>query len=236
MARPVVLITGASRGIGAAIAVEFARGIRGARLALVARTERGLDAVARRCRKLGAVAAVFPCDVASESRVAALGAAVRRRFGTVDVLVNNAGEFLAAPYDKLAAADFDRIVAANLRSVFLVCREFAPAMARRGRGDIFNMSSVAGRAAYRGGAAYCAAKFGVAGLSAVLRAELKDRGVRVCCVYPGATVSPSWRGSGVASRRMMPARDVARCFFGAWRLGRRAVVEEIVLRPQLGDV
>jgi NAD(P)-dependent dehydrogenase (short-subunit alcohol dehydrogenase family) len=236
MPAPVVLITGASRGIGAAIAIEFARGIRGVRLALVARTERRLEAVAGRCARLGAVAAAFACDVASEASVAAMGAAVRRRFGAVDILINNAGEFLAAPYDKLAVADFDRIVAVNLRSVFLVCREFAPAMARRGRGDIFNMSSVAGRAAYRGGSAYCAAKFGVAGLSSVLRDELKARGVRVCCVYPGATFSPSWRGSGVSRGRMMPARDVARCFLDACRLGRRSVVEEIVLRPQLGDV
>jgi NADP-dependent 3-hydroxy acid dehydrogenase YdfG len=98
------------------------------------------------------------------------------------------------------------------------------------------MSSIAGLAAYPNGAAYCAAKFGVTGLTRVMRAELRDKGVRVTCVHPGATVSPSWAGSGIAAERMMPAEDVARAFVDVYRLGRRTVVEEIVLRPQRGDV
>jgi NADP-dependent 3-hydroxy acid dehydrogenase YdfG len=109
-------------------------------------------------------------------------------------------------------------------------------MAARGRGDVFNMSSIAGLMAYAGGAGYCAAKFGVSGFSKVMRAELRSKGVRVCCVYPGATVSPSWDGSGVAPERMMPAEDVARAFLDVYRLSRKTVVEEIILRPQGGDV
>jgi NADP-dependent 3-hydroxy acid dehydrogenase YdfG len=120
--------------------------------------------------------------------------------------------------------------------VFLVSKAFVPGMAARGRGDVFNMSSIAGLDAYPGGAGYCAAKFGVTGLSKVMRAELKTKGVRVCCVYPGATWSPSWSGSGVAEERMMPAEDVARAFLDVYRLTRKTVVEEIVLRPQLGDL
>ena len=128
------------------------------------------------------------------------------------------------------------MIAANLRSTFLVTRALVPAMAARGRGDVFNLSSVAGLLAYPGGAGYCAAKFGVTGLSKVMRAELRGKGVRVCTVYPGATVSPAWAGSGIAPARMMPAEDVARAFLDVWRLSRRTVVEEIVLRPQGGDV
>lgn len=74
------------------------------------------------------------------------------------------------------------------------------------------------------------------GLSKVMRAELRDRGVRVCCVHPGGTLSPSWKGSGVRAARLMPAADVARAFLDVYRLTRRTVVEEIVLRPQLGDL
>jgi NAD(P)-dependent dehydrogenase (short-subunit alcohol dehydrogenase family) len=81
-----------------------------------------------------------------------------------------------------------------------------------------------------------AAKFGVTGLAKVLRAETKSAGVRVCCVYPGATWSPSWSESGVAAERMMPAEDVARAFLEVYRLSRKTVVEEIVLRPQAGDL
>lgn len=236
MSKPVVLITGASQGIGAAIARVFAREIRGVRLALVARNGRKLSGVVRACTRLGARAVAFPCDASDEPAVAALAIAVGKRFGGVDVLVNNAGKFAGAPFIEMKVADFDAMIALNLRSVFLMSRAFAPGMVERGRGDIFNMSSIAGLTAYPGGAGYSAAKFGVSGLSKVMRAELRDKGVRVCCVYPGATMSPSWEGSGVDEARMMPAADVARAFLDVYRLSRRTVVEEIVLRPQRGDV
>ncbi|MBL9213942.1 MAG: SDR family oxidoreductase [Opitutaceae bacterium] len=236
MKGPVVLVTGASQGIGAEVARLFAREVRGARLALVARNGRNLSAVARACARAGAEAEVFRCDVADAGQVEALRRAVTARFGAVDVLVNNAGRFAGGPFLRLTVADFDAQVAANLRSVFLVSRAFVPGMARRRRGDVFNLSSIAGLQAYPNGAAYCAAKFGVTGLTQVMRAELRDRGVRVCAVHPGATWTPSWHGSGFRPERMMPAGDIARAILAAYRLDRRTVVEEIVLRPQRGDV
>jgi short-subunit dehydrogenase len=233
---PVVLITGASQGIGAAIARAFASEIKGVHLALVARSSANLAGVAAECADLGALPGVFPCDVSDEEAVTALEAAVRRRFGTVDVLINNAGKYLGAPFLATSVADFDRMLSANLRSLFLVTRAFAPAMVRRRRGDIFNMGSIAGITALPGASAYSAAKFGVAGLSKSMRAEFRDKGVRVCCVHPGATVSPSWKGSGVPPKRMMPAEDVAAAFLSLYRMSRRTVVEEVILRPQLGDL
>jgi NAD(P)-dependent dehydrogenase (short-subunit alcohol dehydrogenase family) len=179
---------------------------------------------------------IFPCDVSDEAAVAEMEAAVRRRFGAVDVLINNAGKYAGSPFLSTSAAEFDRMLAANLRSLFLVSKAFAPAMVRRRRGDIFNMGSVAGITALPGAPAYVAAKFGVAGLSKAMRAEFRDKGVRVCCVHPGATVSPSWKGSGVPPDRMMPAEDVALAFLALYMMTRRTVVEEVVLRPQLGDV
>ena len=233
---PVVLVTGASQGLGAAIARAFAGEIPGVRLALVARNEKNLGVVARACVKAGATAEVFLCDVSNEDSVAQMAAAVRSRFGIVDVVVNNAGKFAGASFAKLSVHDFDEIIAANLRSAFLVTRAFLPAMLERKKGDVFFMSSIAGRQAYPNGTAYCAAKFGVAGLAQVLRAETKSSGIRVCCVYPGAAWTPSWVGSGFDEERMMPADDVARAFVDVFVLSRRTVVEEIVLRPQLGDV
>ena len=236
MKKPVIVVTGASQGIGAAIARAFARAAPGARLALVARTESGLRRTAAACEAEGARAAVLPCDVSDEASVAAMGAAVARLWGVPDVLVNNAGRFEAAPLAGTTAALLDRMLAANLRSVLLVSQVFLPGMVARGRGDIFNMGSIAALRPLEGSAAYCAAKAGVAALTGVMRAELRDKGVRVCAVHPGATFSPSWKGSGVPASRMMPAGDVARAIVDAWRLGRGTVVEEIVLRPQLGDL
>lgn len=236
MKKPVVLITGGSQGIGAAIAKVFAREVKGVRLALVARNERNLGAVARACVKLGAVAEVFACDVTDEAAVDAMNQAVTKRFGIVDVLINNAGAFTPAPFAETSVATFDAMIAGNLRSAFLVSRAFVAGMVKRGRGDVFFMSSIAGLSAYPGGAAYCAAKFGVTGLAKVLRTETKGRGVRVCCVYPGATWSPSWSGSGVKQERIMPAEDVARAFFDVYRMSPRTVIEEIVLRPAAGDL
>src|SRR5476651_553361 len=105
---PTILITGASQGIGAAIAKVFASEARGVRLALVARSEKNLRAVARACVKAGdgVTAEIFPCDVADEAAVAALAAAVTKRFGTVDVLINNAGKFAPASLLTMSVAEF----------------------------------------------------------------------------------------------------------------------------------
>ena len=233
---PLVLITGASQGIGAAIAEVFATELTGVRLALIARNEKNLRIAARACIKQGADVEIFPCDVSKEASVAAMAKAVIKHFGEVDVLINNAGKFVGAPFLQTKVADFDTQIADNLRSVFLVSQAFVPGMVKRRRGDVFNMSSISGLEAYPNGTAYGTAKFGVTGLSAVMRAELKDKGVRVCCIHPGATWTPSWSGSGVKRERIMPASDIARAVFDIYRLSRNTVVEEIVLRPQLGDL
>lgn len=235
MAKPVVVITGASQGIGASIAKVFAKELKGVRLALVARNEKKLHQTAKACTKLGAVVESFICDVSAEAPVAEMSAAVLKRFKRVDVLINNAGKFEPTDFLTMNVADLDRLWSANLRSVFLVSQAFAKGMVERGSGHIFNMSSIAGQQAYAQGAGYCAAKFGVTGLSKVMRAELMAQGVRVTTVYPGATVSPSWEGSGFDTTKMMPTQDVARAFYDIYRLSRKTVVEDIVLRPQGGD-
>ncbi len=237
MPKPVVLITGASQGIGAQIAKTFATEMgTGVRLALVARNEKNLQRIAAVCARRGAEVETFKSDVSNETSVATMAVAVNKRFKAVDVLINNAGRFLPTEFLSMSVEDFDGLLNANLRSLFLVSRAIVPGMVKRGKGDVFNMSSIAGLNAYPGGAGYCAAKFGVTGLSKVMREELKDKGVRVTTVYPGATVSPSWDGSGADPKRMMPTADVARAFYDMYRLSRSTVVEDIVLRPIGGDL
>ena len=115
---PVVVITGASQGIGSAIATVFAKELPGVRLALVARNEKNLTSVARTCAKHGAMPEVFTCDVADETSVATMANAVTKRFGAIDVLTNNAGKFFGASFLEMKLTDFDAQIAANLRSVF----------------------------------------------------------------------------------------------------------------------
>lgn len=231
-----IVITGASQGIGAAIAREFARAGRGMRLALVARNERNLARVVAACTRSGARARAFVCDVSDAAAVEATALSIEDAFGTVDVLVNNAGAFEGRPFLEETVETFDRMIAVNLRSAFLVSKAFVPAMAQRGRGHVFLMSSIAGREAYPNGTSYCAAKFGLTGLGAVMRRELREHGIRVTTLYPGATWTPSWEKSGLPPERLMPAQSIARALVEAWRLGPDAVVEDIILRPPQGDV
>jgi NAD(P)-dependent dehydrogenase (short-subunit alcohol dehydrogenase family) len=233
---PLIVITGASQGIGATIAREFARTVSGVRLALLARNEKNLRRTAAACARLSAEVRVFVCDVTDESSVARAAAAVTRAFGPADVLVNNAGAFTGRPFLEMPVAEFDALIATNLRSVFLVSKAFVPAMAKRRRGHVFNVSSIAGLDAYPNGAGYCAAKFGMTGLGKVMRRELRVSGVLVTNVHPGATWTPSWKGAGVPAARMMPAAGVARAIVNAWSLGPDTFIEDLILRPPLGDV
>jgi short-subunit dehydrogenase len=231
----VCVVTGASQGIGQAMAEAFA-GEPGARLALVARQEGRLAEVAARCRARGAEAAVYPCDVQDDVQVAETARAVLARWGAPDVLVNNAGLFRPGPLLETAAAAFREQLAVNLTSAFVVTQAFLGAMLARGRGHLFFLGSVASLRAYPGSVAYCAAKHGVLGLARVVREETKGRGLRVTTLLPGATFTPSWDGVDLPEERFMPPEDVAQAALAAYRLGPRSVVEEILLRPQLGDV
>ncbi len=230
-----VIVTGASQGIGAAICAAFAAEP-GARIALVARSEGKLAAVAERCRALGTSAEAFPCDVTDDAAVARMAEAVLERFGAPDVLVNNAGLFRPGGLLETEPAAFRQQVEVNLTSAFLVTRAFLPAMLERGRGDLFFMASVAAIRGYPGGAAYCAAKHGLLGLARVVREETKERGLRVTTLLPGATLTPSWEGTDLPEERFMPPEDIARAVVDLHRLSGRTVAEEVVLRPQLGDI
>jgi len=229
---PVVLVTGASQGIGAAIAERFSVCIPGVRLALTARSRERLDAVSEQCRRLGAQRVdTFAADLTDNAQVERMASAVHEAFGGVDVLINNAGRWRGGAAHEMSVADFMLVLQENLVSMFAVTRAFLPEMLRRGRGDIFLMSSLAGRTGLPHNAAYCAAKHGVAGFSKALRTEVAQRGIRVCCVYPGPTESPSWEGTNVDVAKLMPATDIAQVFVDAYRLSRKTMMEDVVLRP-----
>jgi short-subunit dehydrogenase len=224
-------VTGASQGIGAAIAERFASRVVGVRLALVATNIERLSGVSKKCRDLGAQAEVFATDLNDNAQVERLASEVQKKFGHVDVLINNAGRWRGGAVHEMTVSDFAQVLQDNLINMFAVTRAFLPPMLERGSGDIFLMSSTSGLIGLANNAAYCAAKHGVAGFSKALRAEVAGRGIRVCCVYPGGTESPSWEGSGVDVETLMSANDVADVFVDAFQRSRRTVLEDIVLRP-----
>ena len=231
----VVVVTGASQGIGQAIAEAFAKRD-DANIALVARTQSKLEAVAERCRAHGGEALVVPTDVTDESAVTDMADAVRAEWGPPDVLVNNAGLFTYAPLDELTLDGFREQLDVNLTGTFAVTEAFLPDMRSRGEGHLFYMGSVASVQAYPGNAGYCAAKHGVRGLARVVREETKDEGLRVTTVLPGATYTPTWDGVDLPEERFMPPEDVAQSVVDAYHLSDRTVLEELILRPQEGDV
>jgi len=234
-----IVITGASQGIGAAIAHSFASQEPDdgpTRIALAARTTDSLHTVAESVREHGAEALVCPTDVTDDDAVARMADQVLEAWGAPDVLVNNAGAFRYAPLDELTVDGFRDQIDVNLTGAFAVTQAFLPAMRERETGHLFFMASVASIQAYPGNAGYCAAKHGLRGLARVVREETKDEGLRVTTVIPGATRTPTWEGTELPDERFMAPEDVAQAVVEATGLSPRTVVEELLLRPQKGDV
>jgi len=230
----VVVVTGASQGIGRAVAERFADD--GVQIALWSRTASKLEAVADACRAQGADAMVCPCDVTDDAQVREAAASVLDAWGAPDVLVNNAGAFTPAPIDDTTPDAFRAQVDVNLNAPYVVTKAFLEPMRERGSGHLFFMGSIASVTAYPGSVAYCAAKHGLLGLARVVREETKDDGLRVTTLMPGATRTPSWDGTELPDERFMAPEDVADAVYDAYHLSPRTVVEEILLRPQEGDV
>jgi NAD(P)-dependent dehydrogenase (short-subunit alcohol dehydrogenase family) len=232
---PVVVVTGASHGIGRAIAEAFANE-RDAKLALVSRDEEKLEAVAEACANRGADTVVLPTDVTDDEAVAEMAKTVCRAWGPPDVLVNNAGLFRPGLIVETTPEVFRKQIDVNLVSAFSVTRAFLARMIERKKGHIFFSASVASIKGYPGGVGYCAGKHGLLGFARVVREETKEQGIRVTSLILGATLTPSWEGTDFPDDRFMPVEDVAEAAISAYRMTGRSVVEEILIRPQLGDI
>jgi short-subunit dehydrogenase len=154
----------------------------------------------------------------------------------VDVLINNAGQFVPGSVHDEPEGVLERLMAVNLYSAYHLTRALLPSMMRRKKGHIFNICSVASLQAYPNGGAYSITKYAMAGFSTNLREEMKKHQIKVTTVYPGAAYTDSWAGSGVDPDRIMTAADVAEMVYSASLLSPRATVEEILLRPQAGDL
>ena len=178
-----VLVTGASAGIGRATALAFASA--GAKVVLVARRPQALATVAREVRAAGAEALVAAADVAKPAEVAAAFRKAQRRFGGVDIVVNNAGVMIPAEVTGMDPADLQSMLDVNLFGALHVMQQAVKHMRGRGHGHIVNVASLAGRRGFSPLGGYCASKFALVGLTEALRTELVGERIHVSMVMPG---------------------------------------------------
>jgi short-subunit dehydrogenase len=233
-----IVITGASKGLGKAIAIAFARDGQQNNLFLCARTAGTLEQTARE------VAAAYPginvhsktCDVADKKQLKAFATWVESIAGRVDILVNNAGVYIPGNAHGEDDGALESLMEINLYSAYRLTRLFLPQMIKAKAGHIFNMCSIASINAYPNGGAYSISKFALYGFSKNLREEMKPYGIKVTHVIPGAAYTDSWSGSNVDPQRIMEANDIAVMVHAAAQLSPQACVEEIIVRPQLGDL
>jgi hypothetical protein len=183
-----VLVTGASSGIGRATALAFAAA--GSNLVLVARRAKPLAKVAAEARKLGAATLVATADVTQSDAVAACFRKAVKRFGSVDIVVNNAGVLIPAKVVDLRTADLQRMLDVNLIGALHVMQEAVKVMRAQGRGHIVNVGSLAGRRGFSPLGGYCATKFALVGLTEALRTELVGERINVSLVLPGVVDTP----------------------------------------------
>ena len=234
-AKKKILITGASRGIGKAVAEIFAAN--GFDLYLSSRNEVALykTTEALITRYPSVTLRAKPFNLASKEEAKKLGQWCLES-GVPDILVNNAGTFEPGSVHNEPEGALENQIETNLYSAYHLTRAMLPAMMKRKSGYIFNICSIASLHAYSNGGAYSISKFALYGFSKNLREEMKPYGIKVIAVLPGAVMTDSWDGFDNSDRRIMEADDVAKMIYTSTQLSPQACVEDIILRPQLGDL
>jgi short-subunit dehydrogenase len=233
---PNVVITGASRGIGRAIAEVFVKN--GAHVCICSRSETDLMQVQEQLKNLNPDVLVYfkAADFSKKSEVLAFGNFAQHCFNKVDVLVNNAGLFLGGHMHDEPDGQIEYLMQVNFLSAYYLTRSLLPSMIACRNGHIFNICSVASFMAYPNGGAYSASKFALLGFSKSLREEMKPYNIKVSAIIPGATYTQSWSETDLPQSRFMSPEDIAHMLYQIYLLSERTVVEEIVLRPMLGDI
>jgi short-subunit dehydrogenase len=230
------VITGASRGIGKALAQIFA--LNGYNLFLCSKTEANLQETMEELRTRFPAVTVqgVAFDLGKKKEAILFGEWVLGHTDAVDILINNTGTYVPGNISDEPEGALEEMLEVNLFSAYHTTRTLLPRMKAAGSGHIFTICSIASLGAYPGGGAYSISKYALLGFTKNLRHEMKDHGVKVTAILPGAVYTDSWKGSGVSEDRIMEVEDIARLIYTTSQLSPQAVVEELVVRPQLGDL
>jgi short-subunit dehydrogenase len=233
--RELVVVSGGSKGIGRALVEKFAA--QGYDIAVCSRSAADLEVLKTEIESKYKVSCFTKtADVSRKEEVLAFGSFVRKIQSPVAALVNNAGVFLQGRIISEEDGVLESQINTNLYSAYHLTRSLIDKFLERRKGYIFNICSIASIMAYPEGGSYSISKFALLGFSKSLREELKTSGVKVSSVIPGATLTDSWAGVDLPAERFIKAEDVADAIWSAFSLSDHVVVEEIVLRPQLGDI
>lgn len=234
--KKLIVVTGGTKGIGRAIIEKFSLG--DFDIATCSRNNEELENLRLTIEKSfpGKKVHALKTDMADKDQVKIFCEFVKDIGQAVEVLVNNAGYFIPGEIVNEPEGTLEQMIHAHVYSAYYTTRGLAAQMIANRRGHIFNMCSIASIKAYPNGGSYAIAKSALLGFSRCLREELKGHGIRVTAVMPGATKTASWEGVEIPDERFMKAEDVADAVFATYTLSHRSVVEEIIIRPQLGDI
>ena len=230
LAGKVALVTGSTRGIGCAIAESLAAA--GATVAVSARREKDVSETVAAMTQNGWDVLGSACDVRRYDEVTALMAYVADEASGLDILVNNAGVGIFGSIAELSPESWDQVIGTNLTGVFYCSHASLPYLKKRGGGAIINISSLAGKNAFKGGTAYNASKFGLEGLSEAMMLDLRYQNIKVAYVMPGSVATEfAGRGSGDGDDWRLSSEDVAEVVMGILAQDHRALASRVELRP-----
>ena len=229
-----IVVTGGTKGIGRAIIQKFAS--EGFEVITCSRNAKDLEGLKEAIEKQNNVNVYTSVVDVSKKKDIQDFAEFALSKGPIDVLVNNAGVFIPGMVHEEEDGMLEMMMETNLYSAYHLTRRIVPGMKNAKQGHIFNMCSTASIMPYVNGGSYCISKFAMLGMSKVLREEMKEHGIKVTASMPGATFTASWEGVELPEDRFMNADDVAETVYSAYSLSERAVIEEIIMRPQLGDI
>ena len=230
-----ILISGGTKGIGRAIIERFAK--EGFDIFTCSRNAGDLTALraSLASKYPGCSVHTFVADLSKKEEVMAFASGVKA-IGIPDVIVHNTGLFLPGSLHAEPDGNLEFLIQTNLYSAYYLTRAFAAALMERKSGHIFSIGSIAGITAYANGGSYSVSKWAMLGMTKCFREEFKPHQIKVTSILPGATLTDAWAGVDLPATRFVNAEDVADSVWGAYNLSPGAVVEELIIRPQLGDI